>query len=85
VYPGRNYSLGDEGLVPFVLQQVIQYISTIISTVPFIEITGVYDEKTKEAVEAFQAFMGLNVTGILDEETWNAFSEVYYTQRENNN
>lgn len=84
-YPGRNFSLGDEGLVPFVLQQAIQYISTTIKTVPFIEITGVYDEKTKEAVEAFQSAMALNVTGILDEETWNAISEVYYAQRENIN
>jgi peptidoglycan hydrolase-like protein with peptidoglycan-binding domain len=83
-YPGRDFSLGDTGLVPFVLQQAIQYISTIIKTVPFIEITGVYDEATKEAVEAFQAAMGLNVTGILDEETWNALSEVYYANREEN-
>ncbi|MDF2616704.1 MAG: putative peptidoglycan-binding protein [Sedimentibacter sp.] len=84
-YPGRNFSLGDEGLVPFVLQQAIQYISTTIKTVPFIEITGVYDKKTKEAVEAFQSAMALNVTGVLDVETWNALSEVYYTQRENQN
>ncbi len=84
-YPGRNFSLGDEGLVPFVLQQAIQYISTKINAVPFIEITGVYDEKTKEAVQAFQSAMALSVTGILDEETWNALSEVYYAQRENNN
>ena len=34
------------------------------------EITGVFDEKTQEAVEDFQMSRGLEITGKVDGKTW---------------
>ena len=45
--------------------------------VPLIDVTGYYDENTKNAVTAFQNTQGLEPTGILDRDTWNALVKAY--------
>jgi len=39
--------------------------------------TAVFDSATVDAVERFQEFYGLDVTGIVDNDTWNTITRVY--------
>lgn len=80
-WPGEVYSLGDETLSLYVIQEMLSYISLIIPSIPFIEPTGVFDELTQQAVIAFQNMEGMEATGIIDEETWNRIVSVYRSLR----
>lgn len=80
-WTGVVYDLGHESPGVYILQEMLSYISLIIPIIPYIEPSGVYDEKTKDAVMAFQRIEGLEQTGIVDEQTWNAIVNVYRRQR----
>ena len=53
---------------------IIAYFNGVLEPVP---LTAVYDSATIDAVERFQRFYGLPVTGIVDTETWNTISKIY--------
>lgn len=59
----------------------IQYYLNILAyfnpTIPQVTINGIYDPATIQAVEAFQSFYGLPVTGIVDADTWNMMQRIY--------
>ena len=61
--------------------QYVQYYLGLVGyfddNVPLIDVTGYYDENTKNAVTAFQNTQGLEPTGILDRDTWNALVKAY--------
>lgn len=80
-WPGVVYNLGDEGPTIYVIQEMLSYISLIIPVIPYIEPNGVLDETTQRAVRAFQSTQGIESTGIIDEQTWNAIVDVYRQQR----
>ena len=81
----------DEASVPFVPEltvgmsgepiRVIQYYLNVIAyfnpALELIPISGVYDPATVNAVENFQRFYGLPVTGIVDDATWDMLSKIY--------
>lgn len=64
------------------LQNYLRTISRTDGNIPPIVPTGVYDEKTKEAVRQFQKTYGLPVTGKADRETWERIFEVYLAAEE---
>lgn len=76
-----DYKLGDKGPGVFIVQIMLQYISTVLPEIPFVQLTEIYDETTENAVIQFQNFYGIEPTGIVDETTWNAIAEIYRTQR----
>ena len=45
--------------------------------IPTPELTGIYDEATRNAVIAFQAVKGLPQTGVADDATWNLLYDDY--------
>lgn len=53
---------------------IIAYFNGALEPVPLNE---VFDSATIDAVERFQSFYGLPVTGIVDNETWNIISRIY--------
>ena len=53
---------------------VIAYFNGALAPVP---LTSVFDSATIDAVERFQSFYGLPVTGIVDNDTWNTITRVY--------
>ena len=79
-FPGRELTVGMRGLdvlrMEIYLRQLSAYFGA--DTIPAVEVNGVYDENTRAAVSAFQRFYGMDVTGIVDETTWNAVVSVYY-------
>lgn len=63
-----------EEIVPRV--QAVQYFLNVLSafynTIPSVDINGMLDIQTRNAIMEFQKTFGLPVTGIVDEATWNA-------------
>lgn len=70
-------SQGSTGIPVRTLQyylSIIAYFNGALEPVPLNE---VFDSATIDAVERFQSFYGLPVTGIVDNETWNIISRIY--------
>lgn len=59
------------------LQTMLRVIAEDDPTHPTVIPDGVYDQETITAVSAFQRRHGLPVTGVADENTWNAIVEAY--------
>lgn len=64
------------------IQKYLRTVSQANGNIPTIIPTGVYDEKTAEAVRAFQKEYGLPVTGTVDREIWDLLFEVYLAVEE---
>ncbi|WMJ78898.1 MULTISPECIES: peptidoglycan-binding domain-containing protein [unclassified Sedimentibacter] len=65
---------GSEEVVPRV--QAVQYFLNVLSayynTIPSVDISGILDTLTRTSIMEFQNTFGLPITGIVDEQTWNA-------------
>ncbi len=68
---------GDSGDSVRVLQYYLTFIGVFNNAIPTIAIDGIYGAGTTSAVEAFQRYYGLPVTGTVDKENWNTISNVY--------
>lgn len=75
-YPGV-LSFGDTGPNVRNLQYFLAVVGEFYDTVPQIEITGVYDEATQNAVIAFQKAFGLTQDGIVGINTWQDLYRAY--------
>lgn len=68
---------GDRGSAVRVIQYYLSIISVYNNAVPQPEIDSIYGTATENAVRSFQGAYGLDVTGIVNEATWDKMSEVY--------
>lgn len=59
------------------LQRYLRQLAYFDSTIPFVPIDGNVGSDTTEAIRAYQRRKGLPVTGIADQETWEAIYEDY--------
>ena len=75
-FPGA-LSIGDEGENVRNLQYFLAVVGEFYQTVPQIEITGIYDQPTEEAVLAFQRIYGLQEDGIVGIDTWQDLYRAY--------
>jgi peptidoglycan hydrolase-like protein with peptidoglycan-binding domain len=78
--------LGDEdSCLIGVVQGVLSSFAASYANMPPVELNGVYDEQTAEAVRQFQKLAGLGVDdeGTLDRRTWNAMLRLYDSCYEN--
>jgi len=69
---------GDRPVVPYI-QYFLNVVSQRFGSINPIEVTGFFGPETTAAVREFQTLMGLNPTGVVDQETlnylyWNAYS-----------
>lgn len=74
----EDLSEGSRGEAVRVLQYFLSYVAAFNDFIPAPDIDGVFMEKTRESVSAFQAQKGLEQTGIVNEETWN---QIYFEYR----
>ncbi|NLB32813.1 MAG: spore cortex-lytic protein [Tissierellia bacterium] len=67
---------GPQEVVPRI--QVVQYflnvLSAYYSSIPTVDINGVLDTHTRSSIMEFQREFNIPITGIVDEQTWNAMS-----------
>ncbi len=59
------------------LQYMLSMLSQFIPEIPDTEITGNFDNSTRQAVLAFQRWTGLNETGLVGDVTWNRLYTEY--------
>lgn len=59
------------------LQTMLRVIAQVEPSQPSVIPDGIYDEYTQRAVSAFQRRMGLPVTGVVDNGTWDLIVEEY--------
>lgn len=75
-----TFKSGDRGFVITALQWMLRELESKFGFLLPIQITGVYDQITEEAVKAFQKQNGLKPDGILDRLTWNEIADQYNIQ-----
>ena len=68
---------GSTGIAVSALQYFISIIGQFSSTIPGLQIDGIFGPKTREAVEAAQTRFGLAVTGVVDRDTWQRLYDEY--------
>ena len=75
--PGQVFVIGDEGAYIYLMQTLLIWLSRDNKAIVPPEHTGVFDQKTSEALSAFQALAGLEQTGLLDKVTWKNLSRQF--------
>ena len=70
-------SSGSSGISVTSLQYYLNVIAYYNPNLNVFPIDGVFGPSTVNAVNAFQNFYGLPVTGVVDRETWNLIEEIY--------
>ncbi|MBQ4313375.1 MAG: peptidoglycan-binding protein, partial [Clostridia bacterium] len=68
---------GDTGRSVREIQYFLAVVAEFYPTVPPVEITGVFDGQTENAVRSFQQSEGLTVDGIVGLNTWRALYSIY--------
>lgn len=68
--PGQVFVRGNENHLIYLVQTMLFILSMAHDRIPAPEFTGILDEDTFLALQAFQIFSDLNPTGNLDKNTW---------------
>ena len=76
-YPGYPLRLGMQLDSVRLIQEYLDLISTVYPDIAAPVPSGVYDLTTRDAVEDFQLRFGLNPTGVVSFNTWDAITSLY--------
>lgn len=76
-YPGSPLTLGDEGESVVVLQEFLRRISQALPEIPSVEVTGVFDNQTLRAVDAYAREFGFPARGDVNYTLWESISGLY--------
>ena len=68
---------GDSGVGVDVVQYYLAFLGFFLPQLPPIQVTGFFDEATRDAVYTFQSYAGLPIDGIVGRDTWNALRDNY--------
>lgn len=70
-------SEGQSGIPVRTVQYYLSIIAYFNQNLEPVPLSGFFDSGTVNAVERFQSFYGLPVTGVVDNATWNTISRIY--------
>lgn len=76
-WPGYDLNVGSSGSKVTQLQEQLNTISEVYSSIPPTAADGTFGESTQESVRAFQSLFGLPATGIVDYPTWYRIQDIY--------
>lgn len=76
-YPGSPLSIGSSGSKVRQMQEQLNAIADVYYPIPNIAADGIFGERTREAVTAFQKQFDLPQTGVVDFATWYKISQIY--------
>lgn len=76
-WPGYDLTIGSRGDKVRQLQEELDIIAEVYSSIPRIAADGIFGNNTKAAVLAFQKIFGLPQTGSVDFRTWYKISQIY--------
>ena len=75
--PGVTLREGSTGVAVSALQYFISIIGQFSPAVPVLAIDGIFGPRTTAAVNAVQSRLGLPVTGVVDQATWQGIYDEY--------
>lgn len=75
-FPG-NLSIGSSGAKVKQLQEQLDTVASVYSSIPRVVPDGIYGPSTSESVKVFQSVFGLPQTGVTDFATWYKISHIY--------
>ena len=76
-WPGENLQIGSSGSKVRQIQEQLNAVAEVYSSIPMTNVDGTYSESTQESVKAFQKLFGLPGNGIVDYPTWYKIQEIY--------
>ncbi len=76
-YPGYPLKVGSRGTPVKDIQKYLNTISRNYPAIPKVSVDGIYGPRTRDAVKKFQEIFNVNVSGIVEYDTWYAISNVY--------
>ncbi len=76
-FPGFTLSIGITGDDVIYLQEYLNVIASLFSEIPTLTVDGIFGENTNNAVIAFQELSGIEPTGKVNFQTWQAIAELY--------
>lgn len=76
-YPGRVLRTGSRGSSVVLLQQYLNDLSNVYPQIPSLTPDGVFGNRTRNAVLAFQRLFGLTADGLVGENTWNKLTLIW--------
>lgn len=76
-FPGTDLSLGSSGSYVRALQEYLDEISLVYTEITPITPTGDYDEDTQAAVSTYQRIFNLQITGVVNEATWDSIIQTF--------
>ena len=76
-WPGSDLTVGSTGAKVLQLQEQLNAIANVYTSIPKIAEDGIFGSGTATAVRQFQSIFGLGATGIVDYPTWYKISEIY--------
>ena len=68
---------GSRGEKVRALQYMLSVLAEFISSIPRVNIDGIFGQETANAVTAFQRFAGLDANGVVNEATWDALYDQF--------
>lgn len=68
---------GDRGVGVDVVQYYLAFLGFFLPQLPPIEVNGVFDDATRDAVYTFQSYAGLPIDGVVGRDTWDALQDNY--------
>ncbi len=77
VYPGELLRVGSRGENVRIMQNYLNAIGRVYTSIPALVADGIYGNATANAVRTFQRLFGLTVDGIIGRITWNRIVTVY--------
>lgn len=76
-WPGYDLTIGSRGDKVRQMQEELDTIAEVYSSIPRLAADGIFGNNTKAAVLAFQKIFGLPQTGSVDFRTWYKISQIY--------
>ena len=76
-WPGYELTVGSRGDKVRQMQEQLDAIASVYSSIPRVTPDGIYGRQTEEAVREFQSIFGLPQSGIVDFATWYKISHIY--------
>ena len=73
----ETLTLGDRGPEVETVQYYLAFLGYFYPQLPPIEVTGFFDEQTRDAVFTFESEYGLTVDGVVDANTFRAIEQAY--------
>lgn len=76
-WPGESLQQGSRGDSVRQIQEQLNAIASIYTTIPALAADGIFGPATEASVREFQSIFGLPPSGVVDYRTWYKISEIY--------